>query len=184
MATAIVRHAGARRIVVTDISDERLALAKAAGADLTVNVGAGATLGDAQHELGMLEGFDIGLEMSGVPSALTEMLDNLNHGARVALLGLPKGPYAVDWSRVITHMVTLKGIYGREMFETWYLMGSMLATSPELRAAVTSVITHRFPAVGAGVRGHGIRPRRQGRRRLDLTAGAPRASPPPAPNLC
>jgi threonine 3-dehydrogenase len=74
------------------------------------------------------------------------MLDNLNHGARVALLGLPKGPYAVDWSRVITHMVTLKGIYGREMFETWYLMGSMLATSPELRAAVTSVITHRFPA--------------------------------------
>jgi threonine 3-dehydrogenase len=146
MATAVVRHSGARRIVVTDVSDERLALARGAGADLTVNVGAGGTLAQAQRELGMVEGFDIGLEMSGAPSALTEMLDNLNHGARVALLGLPKGPYAVDWSRVITHMVTLKGIYGREMFETWYLMGSMLATSPELRAAVTSVITHRFPA--------------------------------------
>ncbi len=146
MATAVVRHAGARRIVVTDVSDDRLALARGAGADLTVNVGSGGSLAEAQRELGMVEGFDIGLEMSGAPSALTEMLDNLNHGARVALLGLPKDPYAVDWSRVITHMVTLKGIYGREMFETWYLMSSMLATSEDLQAAVRSVITYRFPA--------------------------------------
>jgi threonine 3-dehydrogenase len=94
----------------------------------------------------MLEGFDIGLEMSGAPRAVEDMLANLNHGARVAMLGLPKDPYPIDWGRVITHMITIRGIYGREMFETWYLMGSMLATSPELRQAVQSVITHRFPA--------------------------------------
>ncbi|HYN30060.1 MAG TPA: L-threonine 3-dehydrogenase [Dermatophilaceae bacterium] len=146
MATAVVRHAGARRIVVTDVSDERLALARGAGADLVVNVATGGTLAAAQAELGMREGFDIGLEMSGAPSAVEEMLANLNHGARVAMLGLPKDPYPVDWGRVITHMVTIRGIYGREMFETWYLMTSMLASSQRLREAVTSVITHRFPA--------------------------------------
>jgi threonine 3-dehydrogenase len=94
----------------------------------------------------MREGFDIGLEMSGAPSAVAEMLANLNHGGKVAMLGLPKHPYPIDWGRVITHMITLKGIYGREMYETWYLMSSMLATSTVLRAAVSSVITHRFPA--------------------------------------
>ena len=94
----------------------------------------------------MQEGFDIGLEMSGAPSAVTEMLANLNHGARVAMLGLPREPYAIDWGKVITHMVTLKGIYGREMFETWYLMTSMLSTSATLKDAVRSVITHRFAA--------------------------------------
>ena len=94
----------------------------------------------------MKEGFDIGLEMSGAPAALESMIGNLNHGARVALLGLPKGPFAIDWGRVILRMITLKGIYGREMFETWYLMGSMLASSPELRTAATSVITHRYAA--------------------------------------
>ncbi|MBK8731261.1 MAG: L-threonine 3-dehydrogenase [Tetrasphaera sp.] len=145
MATAIVRHAGARRIVVTDVSDERLALATSAGADLVVNVGRGGTLCVAQDAVGMTEGFDIGLEMSGSPLAVEEMLRNLNHGARVAMLGLPKEPYAVDWGTVITRMITIKGIYGREMFETWYLMGSMLATSEDLRRAVASVITHRFP---------------------------------------
>ena len=145
MATAIARHAGARHVVVTDVSDERLALAERAGADRVVNV-AHERVADAQRELGMQEGFDIGLEMSGAPSAVTEMLANLNHGARVAMLGLPKEPYAIDWGKVITHMVTLKGIYGREMFETWYLMSSMLSTSPSLAASITSVITHRFPA--------------------------------------
>ena len=94
----------------------------------------------------MVEGFDIGLEMSGSPVAVEEMLANMNHGGRVALLGLPKDRYAIDWGRVITHMITLRGIYGREMFETWYLMGSMLATSPSLRAAVSSVVTGRYPA--------------------------------------
>ncbi|MBK9476936.1 MAG: L-threonine 3-dehydrogenase [Tetrasphaera sp.] len=146
LATAIVRHAGARRIVVSDMSDLRLSLARAAGADVVVNVGRGETLAAAQERLGMREGFDIGLEMSGAPAALEQMIGNLNHGARVALLGLPAGPFAIDWGRVILRMITLKGIYGREMFETWYLMGSMLASSPELRTAVTSVITHRFPA--------------------------------------
>ena len=146
MATAVVRHAGARRIVVTDVSAQRLELARGAGADLTVDVGAGGSLAAAQAELGMQEGFDIGLEMSGAPSAVREMLDNMNHGGRVAMLGLPTAPYAIDWGRAITHMITIRGIYGREMFETWYLMSSMLATSPELRRAVTSVITHRFPA--------------------------------------
>jgi len=145
MAAAIARHAGARHVVVTDISDYRLALARAAGADLTVNV-THTRVRDAQRELGMQEGFDIGLEMSGAPAAVEEMLANLNHGARVAMLGLPRDPYPIDWGRVITHMITIKGIYGREMFETWYLMSSMLATSSTLEAAVSSVITHRFPA--------------------------------------
>ena len=146
MAVAIARHAGARRIAVTDMSDARLELAKGAGADLCVNVSRGEDLAWAQEQLGMLEGFDIGLEMSGAPRAVEDMLANLNHGARVAMLGLPKDPYPIDWGRVITHMITIRGIYGREMFETWYLMGAMLATSADLRESVQSVITHRFPA--------------------------------------
>ena len=146
MATAVVRHAGARRICVTDLSAERLALAKAAGADLVVDVSAGGTLREAQEALGMAEGFDIGLEMSGSPGAVEDMLANMNHGGRVAMLGLPKDRYAIDWGRVITHMITLRGIYGREMYETWYLMGSVLATSPQLRSAVSSVITGRYAA--------------------------------------
>ncbi|MGL5929692.1 MAG: L-threonine 3-dehydrogenase [Dermatophilaceae bacterium] len=146
LATAVVRHAGARRICVTDLSADRLALAKAAGADLVVDIGSGGSLREAQRQLGMAEGFDIGLEMSGAPAALEDLLANINHGGRIALLGLPKDRYAIDWSRVITHMVTLRGVYGREMFETWYLMGSMLASSRELRAAVSSVVTGRYPA--------------------------------------
>ena len=146
MATAIVRHAGARRIAVTDLSDERLALATAAGADIAVNVGRGGTLREAQAALGMAEGFDIALEMSGSPAAVEDLLANMNHGGRVALLGLPTDRYAIDWGKVITHMITLRGIYGREMFETWYLMGSMLASSSVLRDAVSSVITGRYPA--------------------------------------
>ena len=144
IAAAIARHAGAKNVVVTDISDYRLGLAKAAGADLTVNV-ATTRIKDAQRELGMREGFDIGLEMSGAPSAVAEMLANLNHGAKVAMLGLPKDPYPIDWGRVITHMITLKGIYGREMFETWYLMSSMPATSATFTPAVSSVINHPIP---------------------------------------
>lgn len=145
MATAIARHAGARHIVVTDVSDDRLALARGAGADLVVNV-AHQRIRDAQRELGMAEGFDIGLEMSGSAAAVSEMLDNMNHGGKVAMLGLPHAPYEIDWGRLITHMITIKGIYGREMFETWYLMNSMLSSSAALKDAVRSVITHRFPA--------------------------------------
>ena len=145
MSAAIARHVGARYVVVTDVSDYRLDLAKVAGADLVVNTRTG-SLAEAQGALGMKEGFDIGLEMSGAPAALGEVIENLNHGGRVAMLGLPKEPFAVDWGKVITHMLTIKGIYGREMYDTWYAMSSMLATSEPFRAAVSSVITHRLPA--------------------------------------
>ena len=145
IAAAIARHAGAKHVVVTDVSEFRLDLARGAGADLVVN-SAHTAIRDAQRDLGMREGFDVGLEMSGAPSAVAEMLDNMNHGGKVAMLGLPRDNYAIDWGKVITHMITIKGIYGREMFETWYLMNAMLATSTVLTDAVRSVITHRFPA--------------------------------------
>jgi threonine 3-dehydrogenase len=145
MSAAVARHVGARKVVVTDVSDYRLDLARGAGADLVVNV-AERRVAEAQRELGMREGFDIGLEMSGNPSAVEEMLANMNHGGRIAMLGLPKDPFPIDWGRVITHMITIKGIYGRQMYDTWYAMSSMLQTSDRLREAVASVITHRFPA--------------------------------------
>lgn len=143
MATAITRHVGARFVVVTDLSEPRLELARQAGADLAVPPG---HLTEAMHRLGMREGFDIGLEMSGAPSATTEMLAHMNHGGRVAMLGLPKDPYPIDWSRVITRMITLKGIYGRQMYDTWYAMSAMLQSSAVITDALTSVITHRFAA--------------------------------------
>jgi len=157
MAAAIARHVGARYVVVTDVSDYRLELAKAAGADLTVNVSR-TTLAEAQRELGMREGFDIGLEMSGAPQAFDQMVDHMIVGGKiamlgipakattVAMLGLPKDRFAIDWGKVITHMITIKGIYGREMYDTWYAMSAMLGTSPTLRESVRSVITHRYPA--------------------------------------
>jgi len=97
---------------------------------------------DLDPDLGAI----IGLEMSGVPSAVEEMLENLNHGARVAMLGLPKAAYPINWGRVITHMITLRGIYGREMYDTWYAMSSMLSTSQDFRSTIASVVTHRLPA--------------------------------------
>ena len=145
MAAAVVRHAGARHVVVTDVSAPRLELAAASGADLVVDVSA-ERIADAQARLGMTEGFDVVLEMSGSPQAMAELIDNCTHGARVAMLGLPSEPYAIDWGKVITHMITLKGIYGREMYETWYKMTAMLQSSQVLRDRVRSVITHRFPA--------------------------------------
>ena len=145
MATAIARHVGARHIVVTDVSDARLALASAVGADRVVNVTRERSA-EAQRDLGMVEGFDVALEMSGNPSALAELIENCNHGANVAMLGLPSEPFMIDGGKVITHMLTLKGIYGREMYDTWYKMTFMLQTSEVLRDSVRSVITHRFPA--------------------------------------
>lgn len=145
MAAAVVRQAGARYVVVTDLSETRLAQARAVGADLAVNVGH-ERIRSAQEQLGMSEGFDVVLEMSGSPRAMPELIDNCTHGARVAMLGLPSEPYAIDWGKVITHMITLKGIYGREMYETWYKMTAMLQTSELLRDRIRSVITHRFPA--------------------------------------
>ena len=141
MAAAIVRKVGARLVVVTDVDDGRLALARKLGADLTVNVRRD-SVADAQRQLGMAEGFDVALEMSGAPTALPEIIANLNHGGRVAVLGLPSEPIVVDWSTVVTHMITIRGIYGREMYETWYEMTSLLQSGLDISA----VITDRFPA--------------------------------------
>lgn len=145
MSAAIARHAGARYVVVSDASDYRLELARTAGADLTINV-TRESLADAQTNLGMKEGFDIGMEMSGAGPAVIDMIANMNHGGRIALLGLPHQSYDLDWGKVITHMITLKGIYGREMYDTWYAMSQMIAASQRFRSAVSQVITHRLPA--------------------------------------
>ncbi|MEV7648903.1 L-threonine 3-dehydrogenase [Arthrobacter sp. NPDC089319] len=145
MAIAVVRHAGARKIAVTDVSASRLELAKQMGADMCVDVSQ-TGVAEAQRQLDLAEGFDIGLEMSGRGSALQAMIDNMTHGGRIALLGLPAEEISIDWAKVVTHMLTLKGIYGREMFETWYAMSAMLSSSPALHAAISSVITDVLPA--------------------------------------
>ena len=141
MAAKVARHIGARFIVITDVNEARLELARRMGVDLAVNVSID-RVASAQRALGMTEGFDIGLEMSGHPTALPEMLENLTHGGRVAMLGLPSAPIGIDWAKVVSHMITIKGIYGREMFETWYAMNAMVQTGLD----VSAVITDRFPA--------------------------------------
>ena len=140
MAAAVVRHAGARFVVVTDVNEYRLDLARKMGATHAVNVRE-KNLDDVQKELGMTEGFDVGLEMSGNPSALHDMIDSMAHGGKIAILGIPSGPIDVDWNKVIFNMLTLKGIYGREMYETWYMMTVMLQGGLD----ISPVITHRFP---------------------------------------
>jgi threonine 3-dehydrogenase len=145
MAIGVARHAGARKIVITDVSAPRLELARGLGVDLAVDVST-TRIAEAQRELGMQEGFDIGFEMSGHPTALPEMIDNMNHGGRIAMLGLPAGPIGIDWGKVVTHMLTLKGIYGREMFETWYAMSAMLSSNPVLHAGISSLVTDVLPA--------------------------------------
>ncbi|WP_029144672.1 L-threonine 3-dehydrogenase [Microbacterium luticocti] len=145
MAIAVARHVGARFIVATDVSEPRLRMARQMGADEVVDVSAG-DIAVAQRTLGMREGFDVGFEMSGAPTALPQMIENMNHGGRIAMLGLPSAPFAIDWGKVVTHMLTLKGIYGREMFETWNAMGAMLQTSATLREAIASIISERFAA--------------------------------------
>ena len=139
MAAAICRHVGARFIVVTDINDYRLELAAKLGATRTVNV-TGETLDDVMAELGMVEGFDVGLEMSGSPAAFRDMLRTMNHGGRVGILGIPPEEAPLDLNAVIFKGLTLKGIYGREMFETWYKMSTMLQSGLD----VTPVLTHGF----------------------------------------
>jgi threonine 3-dehydrogenase len=141
MAAQISRHVGARFVVITDVSPYRLELARRMGVDLALDVST-ESISSAQQRLGMVEGFDVALEMSGHPSALPEIIDNLNHGGRIALLGLPSAPIDIDWGRVVTHMLTIKGIYGREMFESWYAMSAMLRSGLDIAA----VVTHRFPA--------------------------------------
>ncbi len=139
MAVAIVRHAGARNVVTTDLNPFRLDLAKRMGATRAVDIRV-EDLGDVQAELGMSEGFDVALEVSGSPAAMQDILDNTIHGANIAMLGLPSEPYAIDWSLVIVNMLNIKGIYGREMFETWYKAKVMIDSGLD----ITPVITHRF----------------------------------------
>src|SRR4051794_5307624 len=141
MAATIARHVGARFVVITDVSPYRLALARTMGVDLALDVSR-ETIASAQSRLGMVEGFDVAMEMSGHPAALPDVIANLNHGGRIAMLGLPSQPIEIDWGRVVTHMLTIQGIYGREMFETWYAMSAMLRSGLD----ISSVVTHRFPA--------------------------------------
>jgi len=141
MALKVARHAGARYIVVTDVQPARLALAREMGADLAIDVST-ETIASAQQRLGMREGFDVALEMSGHASALPDIVANLNHGGRIAVLGLPSQPVSLDWAKVVSHMITIKGIYGREMYETWYAMNAMLTAGLD----ISPVITDRFPA--------------------------------------
>jgi len=139
MAAGIAKHAGARYVVITDVNDYRLALAKKMGADVALNVTQG-KLAEVQKQLGMKEGFDVGLEMSGSPAAFRDMIDAMAHGGKIALLGIPSEPIAIDWNKVVFNMLTIKGIYGREMYETWYKMTVMLESGLDIR----QVITHRF----------------------------------------
>ncbi|MBI2685263.1 MAG: L-threonine 3-dehydrogenase [Acidobacteria bacterium] len=142
MAAAVAVHAGARYTVITDVNPYRLELAKKLGVTMAVDVSK-RTLKDVQQELGMKEGFDVGLEMSGNPQAFRDMLANMAHGAKIAMLGIPAGgEMAIDWNTVIFNMLTIKGIYGREMYETWYKMTVMLQSGLNIKP----VITHRFPA--------------------------------------
>ncbi len=141
MAAAVARHAGARNVVITDINSDRLALAEKVASVRAVNV-AQEDLNDVIAQLGMTEGFDVGLEMSGNQAALDQMVDALVMGGRIALLGIPPGKSPVDWSRIVFKAITIKGVYGREMFETWYKMIAMLQNGLD----VSQVITHRFPA--------------------------------------
>ncbi|HVV74007.1 MAG TPA: L-threonine 3-dehydrogenase [Verrucomicrobiae bacterium] len=140
MATAVARHAGARFVVVTDVNDFRLDLARQMGATVALNVSTGRTLKDVEKQLGMKEGFDIGLEMSGNPAALRQMIDHMCHGGKIAMLGIPAEAVPFDWNKVVFNMLTIKGIYGREMYETWYKMTVMLETGLNIKPA----ITHRF----------------------------------------
>ncbi|MGQ0839522.1 L-threonine 3-dehydrogenase [Actinokineospora sp.] len=139
MAAAVAKHAGARHVVITDVSEPRLELARKIGVSLALDVST-TSVAEVYRELSMTEGFDVGMEMSGQPSALREMIANMCHGGKIAMLGLPAREIAIDWSSVVLKMITIKGIYGREMFETWYAMSVLLQGGLDL----SPVITHRF----------------------------------------
>ena len=139
MAAAIVRHAGARYVVISDVNEYRLALAKRMGATVALNVQQ-RTIAEVQQELGMKEGFDVGLEMSGNAAAFHDLIGNMCHGGKIAMLGIPTAPMSIDWNKVVFNMLTIKGIYGREMYETWYKMTVMLQGGLDLKP----IITHRF----------------------------------------
>jgi threonine 3-dehydrogenase len=139
MAVAVAKHAGARFVVATDMNPYRLDLAKKLGASVALDVSKG-TLAEVQQQLGMKEGFDVGLEMSGNGQAFRDMLANMSHGAKIAMLGIPDKDMSIDWRTVVFNMLTIKGIYGREMYETWYKMTVMLESGLDIKP----VITHRF----------------------------------------
>jgi threonine 3-dehydrogenase len=140
MAAAVARHAGARYVVITDVNPKRLELAKKFGVTRAVDVRT-MPIAEVQKELRMLEGFDVGLEMSGSEQAFRDMLANMSHGGKMAILGIPPRQMCVDWNTVIFNMLTIKGVYGREMYETWYKMTVMLESGLD----ISPVITHRFP---------------------------------------
>jgi threonine 3-dehydrogenase len=141
MAAIVARHAGARHIAISDVSEYRLGLAERIGVTMAANV-AETTLTEVMAKLGMREGFDIGLEMSGKPAALREMLSSMTHGGKIAMLGLPTDDFGIDWAHLVTNMITIKGIYGRQMFETWYEMSVLIQSGLD----ISPVITHRFDA--------------------------------------
>ncbi|WP_406055113.1 L-threonine 3-dehydrogenase [Streptomyces sp. NBC_01077] len=167
MAAAVAKHAGARSVMITDVSEERLALARKTGVTLALNV-AEQTIADGQRTLGLKEGFDVGLEMSGNPRAMRDMVANMTHGGKIAMLGLPSEDFAVDWAKIVTSMITIKGIYGREMFETWYAMSVLLEGGLDLAPVVTGRYAYTdfeaaFDDAASGKSGKII---------LDWTAGA------------
>ena len=139
MAAAVAKHVGARHVVITDVNQFRLDLALKMGATRTVDVSK-EKLSDVMTEIGMSEGFDVGMEMSGVPIAFTDMLENMNNGGKIAMLGIPSDMMTIDWSKIIFKGLTIKGIYGREMFETWYKMASLIQSGLDL----SPIITHQF----------------------------------------
>ena len=139
MAIPVARHAGARHVVITDMNPYRLELARKMGATLAINP-AETSLAEVQKQLGMLEGFDVGMEMSGNPAALKDMIANMSHGGKVAILGIPSKEMPMNWREVIFNMITIKGIYGREMYDTWYKMSVMIESGLD----ISPVITHRF----------------------------------------
>ncbi|MEV4947735.1 L-threonine 3-dehydrogenase [Streptomyces sp. NPDC053755] len=142
MAAAVARHAGARNVVITDVSEERLDLARKAGVSLALNVAEG-TIADGQRTLGLKEGFDVGLEMSGNPRAMRDMVANMTNGGKIAMLGLPAEDFSVDWAKIVTSMITIKGIYGREMYETWYAMSVLLEGGLDLSPVITGRYDYR-----------------------------------------
>jgi len=139
MAAAVVKHAGARYVVITDVNPYRLDLAKRLGATVALDART-KSIRDAQNELGMKEGFDVGLEMSGNPAAFRDMLANMAHGGKIAMLGIPTSEVPIDWNTVIFNMLTIRGIYGREMYETWYKMTVMLQSGLD----INPIVTHRY----------------------------------------
>ncbi|PXA05303.1 L-threonine 3-dehydrogenase [Coraliomargarita sinensis] len=139
MGAAVVKHAGARHVVITDVNPKRLELARRLGIEHAFDVRE-TSLADVQKELGMEEGFDVGLEMSGNPQAFQDMIANMSHGGKISMLGIPSGPMNIDWNQVIFSMLTIKGVYGREMYESWYQMSSLLRAGLDIKP----VITHRM----------------------------------------